>query len=308
MSLVAAVEGRPGLEECYKSLKIIGPASTSIGSAADGEWADLAGIGGAFTAAMDVVEFAIDPIASMAASVAGFLLDYMPPLPDMLDSIAGSPQAVEAKAHTWENVAGRVREVAAEYEAAVTSALAGWEGLAADAYQGFANVYRSGLTMVESISAGVGQAMLGASIVVGVVRSIVRDIIADLVGKLISWASQVAATVGIGATWVVPQAVTAIAIRVEKVRDWLTRLTSGITKLLEMLNNANNALSSAVPALRNLRDVLEKMPAAPASVVEGAGNLASSVPKLSEAVFTATSVSNSIARLNDAADRAGGDD
>ncbi|GIG22545.1 hypothetical protein Cch01nite_32690 [Cellulomonas chitinilytica] len=307
MSLVAVAEGRPGLDECYKSLKIIGPAASSIGSAADGQWADMEGIGGAFTATMDVVEFALDPIASMAASVAGFLLDYMWPLPDMLDSIAGSPSAVEAKSRTWENVSGRVRDVAGEYEAAVRSALSGWDGVAADAYQTFAGVYGSGLQMLETISAGVGQAMLGASIVVGVVRSIVRDVIADLVGKLISWASQVAGTVGVGATWVVPQAVAAIAIRVERVRDWLARLTRGIKTLLELFNDANNALSEAVPALRRIKDVLEGMNAAPARIVAGAGDLGGAVPVLSEAVYTATSLSNSMARLNDAVDRAGGD-
>ncbi|WP_028048526.1 WXG100 family type VII secretion target [Cellulomonas sp. URHD0024] len=304
MSLVAEVAGRPGLDECYRSLRIIGPAATSIESAGDGEWADLAGIGGAFGAAMDLVEFAVDPIGSMAASAAGFLLDYMWPLPDMLDSIAGNPRAVEAKAGTWSNVSGRVREVADSYEAAVRSALSGWAGPAADAYDTFASVYRSGLDVLAGLTDGVGQAMLGASIVVGAVRSIVRDIVADLVGKLISWASQVAGTVGIGATWVVPQAVAAIAIRVERVRGWLTKLTQGIQHLLRLVQEANVALREAVPALRRIGEVLDSMPAAPSRFVAGAGRAAGSVPTWSEELNTTVGLSYNVLRVNEAVDRA----
>ena len=204
------------------------------------------------------------------------------------------------------NVAGRVREVTADYEAAVRSALAGWDGPAATAYDTFASVYRSGLDLLAGITDGIGAAMLGASIVVGVVRSIVRDTIADLVGKLISWASQVAATVGVGATWVVPQAVTAIALRVERVREWLTKLTSAIQGLMKIIDDVNGGLSTAIPALRRVRDTLGAMPAVPQSVLDGAGNLAASAPKLDIALLTASSLSNTTLRTNDALSTANG--
>lgn len=299
--LVVEAADRPGLDQCWASLKVVGPAVSSAQAAADGDWASLQGLGGAFGAAMDVAEFAIDPIASMAASVAGFLLDYMPPLPDMLDSLAGDPRAVAAEAATWGNVANRVREVTTDLEAAVARALAGWQGPAAYAYDQFSAAFRTMLDTVGSICDGVGAAMTGASVVVGFVRGLVRDIIADLVGKLISWASQVAATVGVGATWVVPQAVTAIAIRVERVRDWLTRLTGAVQSLAEILNDVNRALTDGVPALRRLSTVLDR-PLAPSFP-------GITAPSLNSVVDTATNLSGLVNRATAAqgqVDAAGG--
>lgn len=297
--LIAAPEGGPALSQAYESLKIIGPASGVLHAAGEGGgWAVAEGLAGGIGVVADVAEFLLDPIASLAGSVAGFLLDYMPPLPQMLDSIAGSPQAVEAKAHTWENVAGRLTSCAAGYTAAVDRALEGWSGPAASAYRSYASVFRTGLDTMSTTCAGVGAVMQGASAVVGFVRSIVRDVIADLVGKLISWASQVAATVGVGATWVVPQAVTAIAIRVERVRDWIVRLTRGIRSLAQMIETANQSLVEAVPALRRLATVLDDVATAPVKGVEAV--------TLREVLVSATAISNTLDRVYEAAATASG--
>jgi uncharacterized protein YukE len=256
-TLIATAEGGPALAECYESLKIIGPASNLFSQDASGGWAIAEGVAGGIGAAMDVAEFAIDPIASLGASVAGFLLDYMPPLPDMLDSIAGDPGAVEAKAATWQNVSGRVSDSADDLDAKVRSALAQWSGPAADAYSAFTDALAETLRTLSTMCAGVGGTLQAASAVVSFVRAIVRDVIADLVGKLISWASQVALTAGVGASWVVPQAVTAIGIRVAKVGDWLRRLTSAIRVVTDHFDTANKALVTGVPALRRIAQHLD---------------------------------------------------
>jgi uncharacterized protein YukE len=298
-TLVAAPAGGPALSEAYESLKIVGPAVDLISTGVSGEWALDAGLGGAVGTVADVAEFVIDPIASMAASVAGFLLDYMPPLPDMLDSIAGDPAAVAAKATTWANIATRVTDSADDLDAAVRTALSGWSGPAATAYGTFTDVLSESLRAMSGMCAGVGGAMQGASAVVGFVRSIVRDVIADLVGKLISWASQVAATVGVGATWVVPQAVTAIGIRVERVRDWLTRLTQGIRQLMQLLSNANDALTRGVPALRRVADALDAR-----VIASGVGEI--DPVTFVEVLKSATSVSGTLSKSFDAATQATG--
>lgn len=295
---MATPAGGPALADAYESLKIIGPGADIAQMAASGDWALSTGLAGGVGVVADVAEFIIDPIASMAASVAGFLLDYMPPLPDMLDSIAGDPGAVEARATTWSNISARVSGSADDLDAAVRTALAGWSGPAADAYGVFTSVLSDSLRAMSGMCAGVGGAMQAASAVVGFVRSIVRDVIADLVGKLISWASQVAATVGVGASWVVPQAVTAIAIRVERVRDWLSRLTNGIQQLVQMIDKANNALTQGVPALRRVADSLQQIPlttvasgvTAPTlrTVVESATSVAGTLDKTFEAAATAS--------------------
>jgi hypothetical protein len=299
--LIAAPAGGPALAEAYTSLKIIGPAARLAESAQGGDWAVAQGLAGGVGVVADVAEFVVDPIASMAASVAGFLLDYMPPLPGMLDSIAGSPSAVAAKAQTWQNVSARVASSAEEHASAVSRSLDGWSGPAAEAYSAYASVYRSSLDALSGVCAGVGGMMSCASAVVGFVRSIVRDVVADLVGKLISWASQVAATVGVGATWVVPQAVTAIAIRVERVREWLSRLTRSIKALMETFERINNVLTEAVPALRRLATTLDDVPVAPLRGQVEAVTLLG-------ALQSAMSVSNSLGRTYDGAVAATGGD
>jgi uncharacterized protein YukE len=304
-TLVATAAGGPALSEAYESLKIIGPGVAGISTLTSGEFALDVGIGGAFGFVADAAEFIIDPIASMASSVAGFLLDYMPPLPDMLDSIAGNPSAVEAKATTWANISSRVADSADELDAAVRQALTGWSGPAAAAYETFSQVLSESLRTMSGMCSGIGGAMQAASAVVGFVRAIVRDVIADLVGKLISWASQVALTAGVGASWVVPQAVSAIALRVERVRGWLQKLTSAAESYARVVSQANDALSRGVPALRRVADALDARVIAPA-VSTGTGTIAPVT--LVEVIKSATSVSGTLSKSFDAATQASGSD
>lgn len=296
-TLVAEPSGGPALAEAYSSLKIIGPAAAATAQLGDGGWATAEGIGGAVSTVTDLADFVTDPIASMASSVAGFLLDYMPPLPEMLDSIAGDPGAVEAKSTTWANIGTRVADAADDLDAQVRRALQGWTGTAANAYGAYADVLGQSLRAMSGMCAGLSSVMKGASAVVGFVRSIVRDVIADLVGKLISWAAQVAATAGLGASWVVPKAVVAIARYVEKVRSWITRLTRAVTTVTSAINDANQALSGAVPALRRLSDLLQSGPLA------GAGG-----PSLGDALDSATSLSGLVSTGTAGARTTFGDD
>jgi len=297
--LIAEAHG-PAWSEAHQSLRIIGPASGFVSALSGGEWALAEGIAGGVGMVADTAEFIVDPIASMAGSAAGFLLDYMPPLPQMLDALAGSPSAVAAQAQTWTNVSTRVASCAEEYSTNVARSLDGWQGPAATGYQAYADLYRQGLDVVASVTGGLGDAMQVASAVVGFVRSIVRDIIADLVGKLISWATQVITSVGIGTAWVVPQAVTAIALRVRRVQDWLERLTRGIRSACKLLDDLNARLMEVIPGLRRIADLLEK--AAFASPFPGnPDNL-----RLSEIVRSANSISNTLGRTYQAAVTASG--
>ncbi|ACQ81442.1 hypothetical protein Bcav_3198 [Beutenbergia cavernae DSM 12333] len=256
--LIEAPADRPGLDEWYKSLKIIGPGVTAATDSADGGFATVNGLAGVVGTAADIAEFVLDPIASMASSVAGFLLDYMPPLPQFLDELAGSPQEVAAKAGTWMNVSERVTQVAQDYRDEVSRALTGWEGPAADSYRPFADAGASFMDQVAALAAGTSGAMTVASGVVAGVRQFVRDLIADLVGKLISWAAQVAATVGVGATWVVPKAVRAIAQWVERCREWITKLTNAISSLCTKVDEINDALAQSIPRIGTILQNLER--------------------------------------------------
>lgn len=275
--LVATAEA-PSLATCAEGLRIVGPALVVARGVQDESW--LTGIAGGASAATDIAAFVIDPIASMAASAASFLMEYIGPLREALDSLAGSPARVTAQSQTWFNVSGRVTDTTEAYHAKVEGALDGWSGPAATAYQTFVASYGALVNGVSSVCTGIGYAMAGASAVVGFVRSIVRDTIADLVGKLVSWAIQVAATAGVGASWVVPRAVHTIAQYVEKVRSWIENLTTSIRNLCESVDMINRCLDDVVPVIARLRTSLD-VPIFPST---GSRGLNSGMPHWSDAV------------------------
>ncbi len=256
-TLVVQAEGRPGIATCHESLAIIGPGVAMTRSAVNGDWLSANGLSSTVSTGMDVVGFVVDPIASMAASVAGFLLDYMPPLPSFLDGLAGNPREVTAMAGTWENIADRMRAQSEAFDEEVRRALDGWSGPAAAAYGEFAGAYVQVVQGIATMAGGMGTVMRMASNVVALVRSIVRDLIADLVGKLISWASQVVATFGVGATWVVPQAVQTIARWVERAREWINSLTNAIRGACTAIDEIQAALTRSAPLISDLSRYLD---------------------------------------------------
>jgi hypothetical protein len=255
MNDLVVTASAPSVKDCAEGLRMIGPGIVARDGIENRNWLAV-GLAGA-SGVTDAVDFVVDPIASMAASAASFLMEYVEPLREALDSLAGSPSAVGAQAQTWERIAQRVVQTAGDYSSRTATALTGWEGPAASAYRSFVASYTELLDGTGKLCSGISSAMVGASAVVGFVRTIVRETIADLVGKLVSWASQVAATAGVGATWVVPQAVRSIAVYVEKVRGWITDLTSSIRTLCRNVSSLNDSLDHVVPVIGRISDKVD---------------------------------------------------
>jgi hypothetical protein len=96
------------------------------------------------------------------------------------------------------------------------------------------------------------QGMQVASGVVQAVRTFTKDLIAELVGQLIAWAAEVAATVGIGASWVIPKATARIGITVTDCTTFSQALVRGMTDfkvIAELLNDAWGLLLSSLNAI-----------------------------------------------------------
>jgi acid phosphatase family membrane protein YuiD len=197
------VQFYPGADEAVKAGQEFAQGNYASGVIA------LAGAG------TEVALMVLDPIGTLASSVAGFLLDYMPPLPQMLDVLAGNPGMVEGIAQTWTSVAGAMNSSAADYEAALATVLGTWTGRAADVYQVAATALIDAMYKAANVCECFGMGLEVLSGVVEAVRSFTKEIIAELVGQLISWAAQVAATLGLGASWVIPMATARIAITVK---------------------------------------------------------------------------------------------
>lgn len=202
--------------------------------------------------ATEMVDMVIDPFATLLSSVAGFLMDYVPPLPQMLDSLAGNPALVEAIGVTWENIATHMEEAAANLMSALSSVFTHWGGLAGVAFAAAVSALVDAMYKAANVCRCIAQGLQIASGVVQAVRTFVRDLIADLVGALIAWAGEVAATFGIGASWVIPKATARISLTVDDCTTFTQALVRGMTDfkiIAELVDTGWGMLLSAVAAI-----------------------------------------------------------
>ncbi|MFJ8964394.1 hypothetical protein ACIRG5_33875 [Lentzea sp. NPDC102401] len=147
-----------------------------------GDWGAMAGDAAAF--GMDLLGFVTNPMGSLLSAGIGWLIEHIGFLKEGLDLLAGDPDAVNAMALTWSNIAKRMQETADKYTSTL-DALSQSQGAAVDGYrkavQDFSNVVTGGANHATSAAS----AMTVAASAVGVVRGAVRDAIASFVSNAI---------------------------------------------------------------------------------------------------------------------------
>jgi len=252
--LIATAAPGPALSEAYKCVEI----TNSIGSIAEDFQAnDPAMV--LFDSAMlavDVASAISDPIATLASSVANFLLTYMPPLPELLDFLVGNPSAVQAQAQTWTNIQGQIVAARGDLSSAVSDALAGWTGVAADAYRELSDLFGQMMDGVASGAGGVASALQGASAIIELIRTIIVQLVSTLVGALISYAVEAAATLGLGAPVIIGQATIKIGSTSTKAAKWSDDLISTIKKVSEFVSATNEQFKVALPFVESTTETL----------------------------------------------------
>ncbi len=265
------------LDECLSCASALRPAVGTIAGVGNGDFASKNGLGGllggSFSAGgfqVDAMSLMSDPIATLAGSCANFLMDHLPPLPQMLKALGGDPRSVQSRASAWTSTAERVETTAKDYLARVDTTLRGWTGPAADSYRKFASCLSESIDSLSRITAGIGKALSAVSGIVERIRAIVRNVIAELVGKLISWVAQALGTWGVGLSWVIPRAVAAIAQRVKKVKEWVTKLVTSVRDALQSIRTVTAALKAAGPALSRVSEMLGSATGPQIAVVGGA--------------------------------------
>lgn len=234
----------------FSNVAVLGPAVDTVSQFADGNI--LGGLAGVANTVGGAASMIADPIAALGSSVASFLLDYMPPLPELLNMIAGNPDEVGGMSSVFASRASQLEAEATALEAEMDLVLADWSGAAAEAYRARMQERIQELRDLASTAEGLGTGYLVVSGVVEAVRSIVKTLISDLVGKLISFVSQTVFTFGLGATWAVPQSVASIAFYAEKVRQWTDSLTNGITNALRCIDTLNTILGNLAPTISSI--------------------------------------------------------
>ncbi|MEU5850380.1 WXG100 family type VII secretion target [Saccharopolyspora shandongensis] len=194
-------------------------------------------------AGLEVLSAVLDPIGTGVSWLVGWLIEFVQPLTDMLDWLAGNADAVAAHAQTWRNVGESLRSTADALQADVSRDTAGWTGAAADAYRSQLAATAELIRAQSQAAGALAEGTETAGMLVGTVREVVRDLIADCVGRLVSWAIEAATGVGVAAVAVQASA---------RVARWAVRIMEVVQKLLR-------ALGDLVPLLRKLVDLLGRL-------------------------------------------------
>ncbi|WP_406064180.1 WXG100 family type VII secretion target [Micromonospora sp. NBC_00860] len=197
------------------------------------------------SAGLDALAFVSDPVGALLQYGIAWLIEHVKPLSEALDWLAGDPAQITAHAQTWRNVAGSLRDEAAELARAVRTDVAGWGGSAGPAYRGWANEQQQAITGLAQGADTMAAITEGAAGLVAAVRLLVRDAIATCVSRIIVYAGELLITGGLAAPLVVEQVTTLVA-------SWGARIARLLRGLLASLRRL-------IPEMRRLGDLIDKL-------------------------------------------------
>nr|BFE76340.1 hypothetical protein GCM10020092_096410 [Actinoplanes digitatis] len=132
----------------------------------------------------------LDPFSALLSNGLGWAMEYFEPLREMLDRLAGIPDAVAAHAVTWNNMSGALEAMAVDLRSCLAADLPDWRGPAAAAYQGLMANNVEAIDGLGVLAATMSSATRAAGNLVSFTRDLVRDLIADLVARVIVWAAE----------------------------------------------------------------------------------------------------------------------
>ncbi|MEU6267916.1 WXG100 family type VII secretion target [Saccharopolyspora shandongensis] len=225
----------------YTGIGIVEAISDVSSAIESGSWAEIGY--SVLGAGLEVLSAVLDPIGTGVSWLVGWLIEFVQPLTDMLDWLAGNADAVAAHAQTWRNVGDSLRSTADALQADVSRDTASWTGAAADAYRSQLAATAELIRAQSQAAGALAEGTETAGMLVGTIREVVRDLIADCVGRLVSWAIEAATGVGIAAVAVQASA---------RVARWAVRIMEVVQKLLR-------ALGDLIPLLRKLVDLLGRL-------------------------------------------------
>lgn len=236
-----------------------------MGKAVDGQ--DGLGVVSAGAAlALDYVSFVQDPVATLGSAVAGWAMEHIEVLREVLDVLCGDGKQIGERADGWARLSRHLAGRAEELDRAITDVPAVWTGAAAGAYLAAATQQVATLRGLAGDTRELAGLVLDSGVLVGTERALLRDAIADFLGAILSRivlaTAVTVATAGAGA-------VTVPAVVLEIVRFART-LAVRLEEILGMLEDAAGTAARIGQSLRS-RSLSD---AARASRAESAGVVA----------------------------------
>lgn len=220
----------------------------------DGQWVE-AGVHAAL-AGSGVAAAVVDPVGSLGAAAAGWLMEHLKPLNDLLDDLAGDPTAVMTGAGRLFDAGRRVESVAATLVPDTTRHLEELDGQSVAACRAFGVEAAARTDAVARLVRASGEAVRVASAIVEGVRCFIRDAIAEVCGMAASAAAITVVTAGAGAAVVGPGVAvkaSALILRAQQLTRSLVRSVEAFRELLGRAEWMVRALARATRSRRPLR-------------------------------------------------------
>ncbi|NKQ54941.1 hypothetical protein HFP15_18825 [Amycolatopsis sp. K13G38] len=236
--------------------------ATTVKDFSDGDWGNAAM--DVATDGLDLLGAAMDPLGTLASAGVGFLIEHISFLKDGLDKLAGNPEAVTAKAQTWQNVSEQLTKTAESYEKSAAKTGESYKGGdGAAAYQQTAAGYADALRGAAGHAKSASTAMQVGAAIVGTERGLIRDMISEFVGELIvkglaalatSWCSFGGTIAAFIADTVVEGGILA-----EKISTRIAKIVERLTALAKNAEKSKGAIEAAAKALAKIGKTADKI-------------------------------------------------
>ncbi|MEP7762822.1 toxin glutamine deamidase domain-containing protein [Sanguibacter sp. 25GB23B1] len=208
--------------------------------------AGLAGVG----TALDTLAAVSDPLGTLIGAGLGWVMEHLEPLKGWLNDLTGDANAVAGFAATWDNIAAQLDTSASDLEHVTQTDLELMSGASLAAYTLYARDMTMHLRAVSGSSASVASSLRTCGMVVQIVHDLVRDTLAELAGAIISWAAEIALTVGLATPWVIEQITTRVASLTTRVGRSVFDVTSSAKALKELVLALKKAIDDLAENLR----------------------------------------------------------
>jgi uncharacterized protein YukE len=162
-----------------------------------------AGVGDYVGTALDSLGFITNPFGALLGAGLGWLMEHIPVLKDILDLLAGDPEAIKAEAKQWREDwfkgIGELTDTLVKNREEVAKS---WESDASQHFHTQQNGLESALARVAEAGVDVSDSIVSAGEICGTLRAVVRDSIADwCANEIVKFiAAQLAAVETLGAS------------------------------------------------------------------------------------------------------------
>ena len=230
----------------------------------EGSWLET-GLSSASLVA-DAVGVGADPLGTLIAWGAGWLIDHFGPLKSWMDQFLGDADSVRADAATWSNVAQAMGECADSLEQDERGLMGEQVGATATAYRASNQDTISALRTASGAADAMGKATSVLAEVVGVVHDLLRDAISAIVGTLASAIIEAIATFGLAIPLIIAQVQVKVGAKATEMAAHIT----GVLKSARTLAHNLTHLSGLLDMLRGMLTRAKNTAANAAHMLTGA--------------------------------------